>query len=406
MSTTRKTATIASAAAALVTVIAAVSLGAAAAPAQAATTTGEVIALDTAAVVASSAPAAVNVTSGPRATATAPREISVVGHGGQPVTLSAKGMATKRIPRPGKAPATFTGLTPGKSYTVRVGGKAIGNVTALDRPSAASGLNVRTTDQPSVVALNWQHQSTAATGGKAVQYVVTATSPTAPTVTAKVSANHAINLSGLDTSALYTFTVTPLNAAGSGKGTKAAMTRSLADITGVGKVPTTASPAPAVDPAPKQTPAPAPAPVAAAAPAPAPAPAAPRTTTIYVCPDGYSANGDLCQQTRAYTFHTESVPYTYHWGVVGSHIVHHASTDPCNYLPNPSSPTGLDIYCPPGWDETVYDYGNIKDATPTGYTDNGTSWDHQVKDAPPAGFSDDGTQYVKTVAKQAQTITV
>ena len=400
-------------ASALLTIVAAagIVLGASASPASAAAA-GEVVASDTTTVIAASV-ASSPALSGPRATASGPRAITVVGHGGRPVTLSAKGQPIKRIPRPGAAPATFTGLMAGKAYLVRVGAKAIGTVTALDRPGDASNLSVRTTDQPTAVALNWAHKATVATGGTSVQYVIAATSATAPTVTARVGCALAATLPGLDPSAIYTFSVTPINAAGSGKATKATMTRSLASITGAASTGSTSSTASAGVPAAAAAPvAAAPAP-ATPAPVPTPssgggssAPAAPRTTTIYVCPDGYAANGDLCQQTRAYTFHTESVPYTYHWGVVGSHVVHHPSTDPCNYLPNPSSPTGLDIYCPPGSDETVYDYGNIKDATPAGYTDNGTAWDHQVKDTPPAGFSDDGTQYVKTVAKVAQTVTV
>jgi hypothetical protein len=75
-------------------------------------------------------------------------------------------------------------------------------------------------------------------------------------------------------------------------------------------------------------------------------------------------------------------------------------------LPNPNSPTGLDIYCPPGWDETVQDYGNVKDATPSGYTDNGTAWvkEVQVKDTAPVGYADSGASWVKTVGKTATTV--
>ena len=76
----------------------------------------------------------------------------------------------------------------------------------------------------------------------------------------------------------------------------------------------------------------------------------------------------------------------------------------CDYLPNPNSPTGLDIYCTGGYDETVLDYGPVKDATPTGYTDTGTAWTHQVKDTAPAGYVDNGTAWVKTVAKVATVV--
>ncbi len=370
--------------------------------AQAATNTTTVIAADTTTVVAASTPAP---KPGPRIAITAPREISVVGHGGKPVTLSSKGVATKVVPRPGKSPATFTGLVAGKSYVVRVAGKAIGTAVAIDRPKPATNLSVRTTDSPTSVAISWNQVATTATGGNSIIYTVAGTSPTAPTVTAKVTRDRVATLAGLDSSALYTFSVTPSNAAGSGGATKASMTRSLASITGQspdkGTIATAPDPTPTPTPTPKATPA-----SSTPAPAPAPAPSGPRTTTIYVCPDGFASIGDQCQQTRQYTFHTETVAYTYHWGVVGSHIVHHASTDPCNYLPNPNSPSGLDIYCPPGWDETVYDYGNVKDATPSGYTDTGSAWTHEVKDTAPAGYVDDGSQWVKTVAKEARTITV
>ena len=58
---------------------------------------------------------------------------------------------------------------------------------ALDAPTAASGLTVRTTDTPGTVALTWRHRPTTATGGRAIRYDVRATSRTAPPVTATVT---------------------------------------------------------------------------------------------------------------------------------------------------------------------------------------------------------------------------
>ena len=49
----------------------------------------------------------------PRATASLPRGIVVTQHRGQPVSLFAPGQAPLRKPRPGSAPATFTGLKAG-----------------------------------------------------------------------------------------------------------------------------------------------------------------------------------------------------------------------------------------------------------------------------------------------------
>ena len=84
----------------------------------------------------------------PTAVASRPGTIVVTHHGGRSVTLFAKGERIRRVLAPGSRPATFTGLTAGRVYTVAIGGQPIGAVVALDAPSAASGLTVRTTDTP------------------------------------------------------------------------------------------------------------------------------------------------------------------------------------------------------------------------------------------------------------------
>lgn len=332
-----------------------------------------------------------------------PSGLTITGTQGKPVTLTAKGQkARTAIGRYG-APVVFTKLTPGRFYTVYVGGTKIGTARPVALPTRAWGLTVSTTSTPGSVSLTWQHTGSSPQGP--VAYVVTATPrgadgqplPGGHVVTVTVN-GPAAQLTGLDPQVLYTFTVAATNSAGHGEPSTAVMSRTLGDIFGTSDIATDPAPAPKAAPV---------APAPAVVPAPAPAPAGPSTRTIYVCPVGFVDAGDACTDTRAYTFHTETVTlaYTFHNGVIGSHVVTHPPTH-CDYLPNPNSPTGLDIYCYGGYDETVLDYGNVKDATPTGYTDNGTAWvkDVQVKDTAPVGYADSGTAWVKTVGKTATTV--
>ena len=350
----------------------------------------EIIAVDNSTAVA---PATV-----PRAIASKPRTIVVSNHGGHSVVLFAKGEPIRRDLAPGSAPAVFTGLTPGRTYTVAIGGQPMGAVVALDRPAAASGLTVRTTSTPDSVSLTWRHTATPATGGADLTYDVTATSPAAPTTRTTVTGSHTATLTGLDTDAIYTFTVTPRNNAGTGKATRAEMTRSLGSLTAGSRTGTTA----AIDTTPAAAPVPAATPAAEPAPAPRPA-----TKTIYVCPDGYAANGELCQQSTPYTFHTETLtsPYTYHQEFIqtGTEAIFSADCSRGGVY-YPSGDQGPGCY---RWQALGY-YVSAKDTPPTGYTDNGTAYvkDQQVKDALPAGYSDGGTQWVKTTAKVPLVVTV
>jgi hypothetical protein len=364
----------------------------------------DVIASDTTVAPASPAVAAV-----PTALAARPRTIVVTNHHGRSVALFAKGERIRRVLAPGSRPATFTGLTAGRVYTVAIGGAPIGSVVALERPSAASGMTVRTTDIPGTVALTWRHRPTTATGGRTIRYEVRATSRTAPPVTATATGVLATTLTGLDVDAVYTFRVTPRNTAGTGRSTTATMSRTLAQSSGAtmaaspagtAHVETPASPTPA-------TTAPAPSP-AAAPPAPAPAPAPrPMSTTIYLCPEGYVTSGELCRLTRAYTFHTEVVtsPYTTHQQFTQTGTDAFFSAD-CStggvYYAN--GDRGAGCY---RWQATGY-YTTVKDVPPAGYTDDGTQYakDTQVKDDLPDGFTDDGTQWVRTVAKEARVISL
>lgn len=325
--------------------------------------------------------------------ATRPRTLSVTGHDGRPVTLSAKGTRPRTVTVAGGKPAVFTRLVPGKAYTITIGGRRVGTAVPVTAPTPATGLTVATTAVPGTVRLTWQHTPTAAQGP--ITYVVTArpigvlpvgVSPDPITIE---STEPAATLTGLDLNTLYEFTVTARNSTATGPASTATMTRTLAGL-GI------AVPAPTSTPAPAPSPTPAP----AAGPAPAPAPAAPAAPaqqwrTEWFCSTGYILTGSSCTKTVAYTFQTETTPYTYHREVIGSHVVVHPPTH-CDYLPNPNSPTGLDIYCTGGWNETVLDYGDVKDATPDGYTDNGTAWTRQVKDTTPSGYTDNGTAWVIT----------
>ena len=365
--------------------------GLAATTAVADTGPGEVVAADTAAPPVRPATARIvgvdaNVIAG----------LTVTGAGGRKVTVTAKGERPRTLTPAPSSSAVFRRLTPGRTYTVAVAGTRVGTAVPLAAVGPAFGLTVSTTAAPDEVMLSWSHRPAKAQG-PVISYTVTATpvgmigksSDAATTITGTTAAT--VTELAIDPATRYTFTVTPRNPVSSGHPTSATMTRTLREMTGATDVPPTPAPVPAV----VVTPAP--------APPPAPQPAGPSTKTIYVCPAGFSPAGDACTDTKAYTFHTETVAYTFHNGVVGSHVVTHPPTH-CDYLPNPNSPTGLDIYCTGGYDETVLDYGPVKDATPTGYTDTGTAWTHQVKDSAPAGYVDNGTAWVKTVAKVATVV--
>jgi hypothetical protein len=316
--------------------------------------------------------------------------LTVTGHQGKRVTATAKGRPTRAVTTAASKPAVLKGLAPGVRYTVRIGGRKVATAIPLAQVGAAAGLRVETTGTPGAVQLSWTH-APALHEGDDVSYDITATplmadgsdGPAAVTGTATGSS---ATLTGLETTVRYRFTVTPRNTASAGRASSATMTTTLGALSGT----TSATPVPAAAPQPAVV-------TPAAGPAPAPAPG-PSTKTIYVCPAGFVTSGDACTDTKPYTFHTETVAYTFHTGVVGSHIVTHPPTH-CDYLPNPNSPTGLDIYCTGGYDETVLDYGPVKDTTPTGYTDTGTAWTHQVKDTAPTGYVDTGTAWVKTATK-------
>ena len=124
-------------------------------------------------------------------------------------------------------------------------------------------------------------------------------------------------------------------------------------------------------------------PVTPVTPVPTPAPSiAPRTQLV--CPDGWTDNGANCRQTSPYTYST--LNYTYTVGIIGQQ-----SIGEC-WIRNQA--TGqLERYA----DCREPIYGNVKDATPSGYEDTGMQW--RRKDAPPAGWTDNGSAYERTTAK-------
>jgi len=146
------------------------------------------------------------------------------------------------------------------------------------------------------------------------------------------------------------------------------------------------------------------------------APPAPRTRTIYVCPDGFSDAGDLCTQTRAYTYRTETASQDYTFRT-------ESRTEQCSGPGCPGSEYrnfGTDwsgTTCPNGgtmhggqcmdWSTTTRTVTyQVKNAPPAGWYDNGSKYaqDTQVKDSMPAGFTDNGSAWVRSAAKIAREV--
>ncbi len=334
------------------------------------------------------------------------------------VTLSAKGEKnrSRKIVAATK-PAVFRGLTAGKTYTVSVDGKPVGTGTPVKAPGAAYNLTVTSTGDPTSALVTWKYQSPTYAAG-VIEYEVRATPvagqlPTARSADSPVSVTTKTTvavLTGLDPDLLYTFTVTPFNTATTGAASSATLFTTLGAAAGNLTASEQAEAAKAAEAArlaaEKAAQAAANQPPASSAPS---GPSGPRTKTIYVCPATFNeAAGGLCEKTTPYTFKsvTTTNAYTYHTGPVGSHVERRQDPGECSYLPNPSAPGGYDITCPRSWDETVIDYGTVKDTAPTGFTDNGTAYTktEQVKDGAPAGYNDNGTTWISIVAQEAKVV--
>lgn len=325
---------------------------------------------------------------------------------------------------------TFSGLRTGVQYTVLTT-TASTTVTPLAAAGDASALRVTTTGSNSSIRLTWAHRESTQQGD--VHFLVEAIPGNGTASIIDTVQDRSATLSGLDPSVRYTVRVTPANAIGRGRATSARMNRTLGEIAGLvtqapQEQPLPAKPVPVPEPAPTVQPqvkpvaAPAsePAPAPAAGPAPAPAapvaPPAPRTRTIYVCPDGFSDAGDLCTQTRAYTYRTETATQDYTFRT-------ESRTEQCSGPACPGSEYrnfGTDwsgTTCPNGgtmhggqcmdWSTTTRTVTyQVKNAPPTGWYDNGSKYaqDTQVKDSMPAGFTDSGSAWVRSAAKIAREV--
>lgn len=329
------------------------------------------------------------------ATADRPAGITVVDHGGQRVLLKAAGQPARVLTRPADQPATFTGLTLGKPYTVRVGTEVIGSIVPVTTPAASSRLIVSTTDRVGEVSLAWTQAARANTGS--LRYQATAAAPGYPTLSSPI-ANGGV-LSGLNVDARYTFTVTPYSTAGAGKPAVAAMSQSLRALGAVVRTPD--APTPAADPTADADPASTLQPSAPTRPSATAHPAdppQPRIRIIMVCPDGYVDAGSTCTKTAPYSYSTLS--YTYH---PVTRTWTERVIDAAVPMGDTWQPGCADGWCVTAWhDETHSETIMVKDATPAGYTDSGSCW--SKKNAAPAGYTDDGTQWVTSTGKIAKEV--
>ncbi len=323
--------------------------------------------------------------------------ITVTGHNGGVITAKAAGHVTQSTRAAANTPAVIDRLDPGTRYQVLLNNKRIGFVDVVGQVGTTQELTVETTDQVNQVSLTWKHVVNKGEGVP-VSFTAAATIGSSRVPVAKIitTDTHAV-LTGLSNTERYTFTVTASNSASTGRASIASMQQTLAQISGSFAEPSTAPIATAQ--------------IAAPAAVPTPAPVPPATKTIYVCPDGYTETGSLCQKLLAYTFHdvTTTSPYTFHQQFVqtGTHITF--STDGSNggtYYPKDSwnstdgSPEGFYAVIPDGY------YITAKDAPPAGFTDDGTKYTKtdKVKDNAPAGYSDNGTSWVTSTAKIAKVI--
>lgn len=348
----------------------------------------------------------------------APGALSVTTEPGAAISVTAPGahLYKARADKSGKA--TVRKLTAGKKYTIRSAGHTV-TATPVNKVAAATSLQVFSTSSNDAARLTWKHQYSPKQGP--VTFRITATEQVdhngAGSLGSVQSESTATNtvLEGLNPRALYTFTVTPVNALGSGKATSATMDKSLLELNGATGPVTSETTQPDKQP---ETIVPAKPPVQVQTPQPVPAPQKPETRTIYVCPSGFVEKGDTCITTRAYTFHSaiENRPYTFHNedyqvtvtdpGPVYAADLSQSQGTPCPW--GGSLNREGDLCVVPGTTRIETHTRSVKDSTPVGFIDNGTEWQRsiQVKDQTPTGFTDNGTEWINSVAKVAQVVNV
>jgi hypothetical protein len=294
-----------------------------------------------------------------------------------------------------KGTAVVTRLIAGRTYTINSDSESITAMPVIP-VTPASSLRVATTDTPGNVELTWKHADTPAQG--AVKYRVTAEplNNNQAAITGETTQQSFV-LIGLDLATRYQFTVTPINALGAGKPSTAVMVSSLGEITGK----------PIVE-QPQPVPSPQPTPAANPQPAPAPAPVGPSSRTIYVCPEGSTEVGNLCEKTTPYTFTTRAYSYhdeTYTVSVEKPGPAYAADIAQSTGTPCPWGGTinaAGDLCLMPPVTETQTRTRQVKDAIPAGFTDNGTEW--VKKNDMPAGYTDNGTEWKQITAKEARVV--
>ncbi len=327
------------------------------------------------------------------ATPNAPNSLVITAAPGVSLKVKAAGSKSRSVKTNKKGTAVVKKLVAGRNYTISSRSDSITAMPVIP-VTPASGLRVATTNTPGNVELTWKHTSSPAQGAVKYQVAAEPLNNKGVPVTAETT-QQSLVLVGLDLATRYQFTVTPVNALGSGTPTSAIMAKTLGDITGKTVV-EQAQPVPS----PKATP--------AANPHPAPAPVGPSTRTIYVCPDGFTEAGNLCEKimpytytTTQYTFHTETYTVT----VEKPGPAYAADTAQSTGTPCPWGGTlnaAGDLCLMPPVMETETRTREVKDNTPAGYTDNGTEW--VKKNEIPAGYTDNGTAWVKITAKEARVV--
>jgi len=331
------------------------------------------------------------------ATPNSPNSLLITAAPGVSLKVETAGSKPRSVTTNKKGTAVVTRLIAGRTYTINSDSESITAMPVIP-VTPASSLRVATTDTPGNVELTWKHADTPAQG--AVKYRVTAEplNNNQAAITGETTQQSFV-LIGLDLATRYQFTVTPINALGAGKPSTAVMVSSLGEITGK---PIVEPPQPV--PSPQPTPAANPQP----APAPAPAPVGPSSRTIYVCPDGFTEVGNLCEKTAPYTFTTRAYSYhdeTYTVSVEKPGPAYAADIAQSTGTPCPWGGTinaAGDLCLMPPVTETQTRTRQVKDAIPAGFTDNGTEW--VKKNDMPAGYTDNGTEWKQITAKEARVV--